>query len=333
MILAVLIAIVIPLIFLYVIWTLEIYAVRRVGLLAASFAWGIAAFFIALIIQSELMRLTLLTPLQVRLYSAPILEETLQALGIFYLARRLYLRYAVDGAAYGFAIGTGFAIAENMLYLSLAGNASFEVAVARVLSVSLLHAYTTGIIGAVAGATIYMRFRNRVIIDVITLVSMILVHHVYNVVTLNLEGTYLIVSAVIIGMGGTGILIAIITFALRAERKWINQALIAEGVPLGDRMLAMEPELVAQMVEHHREEIGAERADLLVRYSRLMAQRGMILRTMSMSQREDDDAALQQQLDDVNRQIDTMHDQLGLYTRVWLQNMLPAPAVSLPAEA
>jgi RsiW-degrading membrane proteinase PrsW (M82 family) len=330
MILALLVAIVIPLIFLYVIWTLEIYAVRRVALLAASFAWGIAAFFIALIIQSELMRLNIATPFQVRLYSAPLLEETLQALGIFYLARRLYLRYAVDGAAYGFATGTGFAIAENMLYLSQAGSASFDVAVARVLSISLLHAYTTGIIGAVAGATYYLRFRSRLIIDLVTLLGMILVHHAYNAVTWNLDGSTLVIAAVIIGMGGTAALIAIITFALRTERKWINQALIAEGVPLGDRMLAMEPELVSQMVEHHRDEIGAERADLLVRYSQLMAQRGMILRTMSMSQRDDDDTTLQQQLDEVNVQVDSLHDQLGLYTRVWLQNMLPAPEVSVP---
>jgi len=65
-------------------------------------------------------------------HTAPIVEEVFKSLILLYLVRRANTTFFVDGAVYGFAAGIGFAIAENMLYLSrLDADASVVVATSR----------------------------------------------------------------------------------------------------------------------------------------------------------------------------------------------------------
>ncbi len=56
-------------------------------------------------------------------YGAPIVEELLKALVIALLVRANRVGFLVDAAILGFAVGTGFAVVENLLYLHLAPDA------------------------------------------------------------------------------------------------------------------------------------------------------------------------------------------------------------------
>ena len=51
-------------------------------------------------------------------YVSPVIEETIKALTIVYLIRSQRIAFLVDAAIYGFAVGTGFAVVENLYYLS-----------------------------------------------------------------------------------------------------------------------------------------------------------------------------------------------------------------------
>jgi len=50
-------------------------------------------------------------------YIAPFTEEILKSLLVFYLISKKKIGFAIDAAIYGFAIGAGFSLAENIWYL------------------------------------------------------------------------------------------------------------------------------------------------------------------------------------------------------------------------
>ena len=148
---SVLIASVIPLAFLLVVKWLNFFETHRFRLILLALAWG--AFAVELSYQvSHPMRLVLGAQFTAT-HTAPIVEEVFKSLILLYLVRRADTTFFVDGAIYGFATGIGFAIAENMLYLSrLDANTGVVVATTRAFLASMGHGSLTAIVGmALAG--------------------------------------------------------------------------------------------------------------------------------------------------------------------------------------
>jgi RsiW-degrading membrane proteinase PrsW (M82 family)/cell division protein ZapA (FtsZ GTPase activity inhibitor) len=148
---SVLIASVIPLAFLLVVKWLNFFETHRFRLILLALVWG--AFAVELSYQvSHPMRLVLGAQFTAT-HTAPIVEEVFKSLILLYLVRRADTTFFVDGAVYGFAAGIGFAIAENMLYLSrLDADTSVVVATSRAFLASMGHGSLTAIVGmALAG--------------------------------------------------------------------------------------------------------------------------------------------------------------------------------------
>ena len=72
-------------------------------------------------------------------YVAPLVEETLKALVIIYLFRTSRIGFLVDAAIMGFAVGTGFALVENLYYLQVFGSANMAVWVVRGFGTAIMH--------------------------------------------------------------------------------------------------------------------------------------------------------------------------------------------------
>lgn len=71
-------------------------------------------------------------------YLYPILEEAVKALPLWWLARRKKIAFFIDSVICGAAVGGGFSILENVLYL-LMGNLGIGTALFRGLEVALIH--------------------------------------------------------------------------------------------------------------------------------------------------------------------------------------------------
>src|SRR5204863_7152034 len=89
-------------------------------------------------------------------YVAPITEELLKGLVIVALIRAHRIGFLVDAAIYGFAVGTGFALAENLYYLHLAPDAGLGTWVVRGFGTALMHGGAAAIFG-VMGLTMVER--------------------------------------------------------------------------------------------------------------------------------------------------------------------------------
>ena len=116
-ILAYLIASLIPLLSLYLIYKLDLYKTGEFTTILICGIAGVVAFEAAGFVNGTIIRQGWLARMDVIRYAAPVIEEILKGLLLWYLVRRPKFTYFVEGAVYGFAAGIGFAIFENFQYI------------------------------------------------------------------------------------------------------------------------------------------------------------------------------------------------------------------------
>ncbi|MFB3901818.1 MAG: PrsW family glutamic-type intramembrane protease [Acidobacteriota bacterium] len=83
-------------------------------------------------------------------YGVPFLEELLKASYVVYLIRKHRVGFPVDAAIVGFGIGAGFALQENLLYLSLLGDATMLTWIVRGFGTAIMHGGTTAFFAILA---------------------------------------------------------------------------------------------------------------------------------------------------------------------------------------
>jgi len=78
-------------------------------------------------------------------YVAPFVEEALKALIILLLVRNNRVGFLVDAAIFGFAVGAGFAIFENLFYLQAAPDMLLGTWIVRGFGTAIMHGGATAI--------------------------------------------------------------------------------------------------------------------------------------------------------------------------------------------
>jgi RsiW-degrading membrane proteinase PrsW (M82 family) len=89
-------------------------------------------------------------------YFAPFVEESLKALVIIVMMRHNRIGFLVDAAILGFAVGAGFAIFENLLYLRIVPDTQLGTWIVRGFGTAIMHGGATAIF-AVASRSIVRR--------------------------------------------------------------------------------------------------------------------------------------------------------------------------------
>lgn len=97
-------------------------------------------------------------PLVVRRWVAPLVEEILKAVPLLFLIRRRRIGFLVDGVIFGYAIGTGFALVENVYYLWALPGSSLLLWLIRGVGTAVMHGATTAML---AMATVTLQGRNE----------------------------------------------------------------------------------------------------------------------------------------------------------------------------
>jgi len=90
-------------------------------------------------------------------YVSPFIEEALKALVIVALIRSHRIGFLVDAAIFGFAVGAGFAVVENLDYLSMAPHSGVGTWFVRGFGTAIMHGGATAIF-AVASVALLGRF-------------------------------------------------------------------------------------------------------------------------------------------------------------------------------
>ena len=170
----------IPLAFLFIVKWLNFFETHRPRLIVVALVWG--ADVDGAVVSSSTIRWCRSSAGRfVAVNIGPFVEEILKSLILLYLVRRADYTYFVDGAIYGFAAGIGFAVAENMLYLSRVDvNTGLIVAITRAFSSSVMHGSSTALVGIAVGGFPMARAVHPLVALVVGLAVAIAYHTTYN---------------------------------------------------------------------------------------------------------------------------------------------------------
>jgi RsiW-degrading membrane proteinase PrsW (M82 family) len=333
-IVAYLVAVLLPLLFLYVIYALDLYASGTFRLVAACFVWGLVAFGLAFAVNTTVYNQVLQPVLGMSsreamtatvVLVAPVAEEILKSLMLIYLARRADFTYFVDGAIYGFAAGIGFSILENFFYIAQAGaDQSALLVISRSFSTCLMHGSASALVGVSIGRFRYGHGWSRVLSAVLGWGAAIVLHSAFNRVVESAEGTALLLGAVGIGLGSVVLIVLFIRWGLAEERRWIEDTLNI-GMRVTDKEKALVRELngVDELLAPVRERFGAERTDLIQDFLLKQAQLGIKQKTAGMSTDERLRAELQQQIDGLQGEMNELRRKVGVYCMYYVRTIFP----------
>jgi protease PrsW len=143
---------------------------------AAGAAAGIASYAVNVSLRPALA----LDAPRYSMYVAPVVEELLKATYIAWLLHRSKVGFVVDGAIYGFAVGTGLAFLENIYYLQVHPNPTIWTWIVRGFGTALMHSGTTAIL-AMVSRTLHNRapaFRPALMLP--GLAVAVVLHSLYN---------------------------------------------------------------------------------------------------------------------------------------------------------
>ena len=320
LILAVVVGVGLPLVFLALVWARDLYASGSFGSVMTAFVGGLAAFGGAYLVNTwATQRWGFAT---VTTTTAPIVEEVLKSLVLLYLVRSPDFTYFVDGAIYGFAGGTAFAVLENPFYAMTTPNGGVVLMLMRAFSTSLMHGTATALVGISLGRFKFGRGGTRGLALLLGWVAAIVLHASFNRAVYSGAGGALLPLGV--GIGGVVLVVAFILWGLREERQWLQETLSLKlGVSSREAavVLRMEDldELLAPIVQH----FGEDKRDDVESFLRLQAQLGIKCKVLNKTQGEQPRKELTAQIADLRKQMDSLRRKVGIYCMSYVRSILP----------
>jgi len=146
--------------FLAMLWLMDSFRLVRPAAVLAAIAYGVVAAAAMLWLHEWLIQVRHVPAGALSRYVAPVTEETAKALLVAMLVATARVGFLVDAAVLGFAVGTGFAVFENLSYLRTLHEATLTLWVVRGLGTAVLQGATTAIF-AMLSKTAADRSRDR----------------------------------------------------------------------------------------------------------------------------------------------------------------------------
>ncbi len=212
------------LVFLGVLLLMDSFKLVPFRALALAILAGAASAVAALTIEKGLRAAGLLPPglfdLVLPRYLAPLIEEPLKAVYVVVLLRRRRLAFLVDAALVGFAVGTGFALVENVYYLQALPHARVALWLVRGFGPAILHGALTSLFAMLARGLIERHPGRGMLMPAAALGLPVVLHSVFNHFPMPpvVQTCVLLIA-----------LPVVVTFAFerseRATREWVGEGL------------------------------------------------------------------------------------------------------------
>ncbi|HKK09973.1 MAG TPA: PrsW family glutamic-type intramembrane protease [Bacteroidales bacterium] len=137
-------------VFLVGLYLFDNFKLVRKSLLALSLIWGIVSAVLAYFTNSGLSEIYNQDLSTFSKYVAPFSEELLKAMVIIGMISMRKIGFTVDAVIYGFAVGTGFALSENLVYLyQLSEIHNLTIWIVRGFGTALMHGGATAIMATI----------------------------------------------------------------------------------------------------------------------------------------------------------------------------------------
>lgn len=144
------------LLFLLFLFLLDSFKLVTGKYLLTAILWGALSALSAYYLNTLLMSLTQIPYQSLTRYFAPATEETLKSAFIFLMLARKRIGFMIDSAIYGFAVGAGFALVENIFYLRTTADPNLWIWIIRGFGTAFMHGGCTSL-----AAVILIASKNR----------------------------------------------------------------------------------------------------------------------------------------------------------------------------
>ncbi len=138
------------LLFLALLVVLDSFKLVKTSAVALAIGAGAAAALLSIPVTHLVERALQLSPAALVRYAGPVIEESLKLVLVGLLLKRKRIGFPVDAAVLGFAVGAGFALVENIVYLRALGDGNLVIWLVRGLGTAILHGGTTSIAAMLA---------------------------------------------------------------------------------------------------------------------------------------------------------------------------------------
>lgn len=144
------------LLFLAFLFLLDSFKLVVRKILVFSLIWGILSATMAYFINTFTIEHSTIGIKTFSRYIAPFLEEFLKSALILFVVYKKRIGFMIDAAIYGFAVGAGFSLLENILYVSAMGDQDIIIWIIRGLGTAFMHGGCTAMF-----AVIYLGGKSR----------------------------------------------------------------------------------------------------------------------------------------------------------------------------
>ena len=319
---SILIAGTIPLLFLYIVKWLNFFETHRPKLLYIALGWGVVAFGFSYLVNHPLI--PILGRPFVATHIGPSVEEVFKSLILLYLVRRADYTYFVDGAIYGFAAGVGFAVAENMLYLSRVDvSTGVILAITRAFSASVMHGSSTALVGIVIGGFPLGRAFHPLITLIVAWAIAIAFHTTYNELAYKNYGQMGLI--VVCGTAFAGLLVVVgaLVWGLRRERRRLRKSLGRNtGVSKGEVGLVQRIEDLDLLLAPVQKRFGESKREQVANVLVLAAQLAMKQAQMKSTRDAELRTELAAEVSELKRQLKRQRHEVGMYAMTYARTLV-----------
>jgi RsiW-degrading membrane proteinase PrsW (M82 family) len=184
---------------------------------------GAVAAFLGARLHGAILEAGLVSDTALSRYVAPVTEELLKALPVVWLLFRRRVGFLVDAAILGFAVGTGFALVENVEYLRALGEAGVFLWIVRGFGTAVLHGGTTSILAIVARSLEDRHPRAGLAVVLPGLAAAIAIHSLFNHFILPPVLTTLLLFVTL-----PVLLVAVFSRSEKGTREWLGAGFDSE---------------------------------------------------------------------------------------------------------
>ena len=316
MLLATIISVGVPVLVLVVIRWLQVYRTTATLAVIAMLAWGALCTRLAIPFNDRGVEAFGFDTTTV--WIAPVVEETLKVLVLLALVRRRLFTWFLDGAVYGFAVGTGFAMVENLLYVQ-AGDSTTAVstAVARVFSTALMHASASALVGAAIGAGKFSTPLRRGGLAIAGWGVAVIVHGGFNALVVEDRS---VIGATALAIGALVVVVGVLVAGARRQRHWLVENLgTAQGVSVGEVRLVANMDDLAAALKAFTDRYGRADTDLAVELIGIQARLGLAVRAQGLA---GDDGSYDADAVELRNRIDELRRRLGVFRMSHLRTLV-----------
>lgn len=334
-----LVSIGVPLAFLLAVRRLDLYASGSLSSVLWCAGAGLAAFAVAAGVNTWAGGLLVAAGMSaaaagwaLRTSVAPVVEELLKSAGVVYFERRPEFTYFVDGAVFGFASGTAFAIVENLSYVTgAAAGQALGTSVNRAFSTSLMHGSATALVGVSIGRFRFEHGRSRLLALAGGLAAAVVMHSAFNRLVNAGELTPAILAAAFgIGLGGVALTALWIRLGLADERAWLRESLgLDVGVTAGEAEIVHRLGDVRALLAPVEAAFGSAKRDRVERFLRMQARLGLKRQAMGLTKDPDLAEALGREVSALAAEVDELRREIGVYCMSYVRAIMPPEADSL----